>query len=97
MVKEMRHVDVSNNPELKRLAEEVAESGIGLVLHDANTKLATVLPAKTTSQRRRGRERTEADVEAFRSAAGSWSDLDTEEIKRWIYAGRESSRPPVDL
>jgi hypothetical protein len=97
MVKELRRLDVSKIPELQRLAQEVADSGEGLVLRDNDTDLAMVAPVKTRARGRRPRERTQADVEAFRSAAGSWADVDTEELKRWIYTGRESSRPPVDL
>jgi hypothetical protein len=42
--------------------------------------------------------KTEADFEAFRSAAGSWGDVDTDAfIKKMYESRRNSSRPPVRL
>jgi hypothetical protein len=36
--------------------------------------------------------------EAFRSAAGSWADVDTDKLIEGIYAmRRRSNRPPVEL
>lgn len=44
------------------------------------------------------RAKTGADFEAFRSAAGSWSDVDTEHLLKELYESRAaSSRPPVEL
>jgi hypothetical protein len=42
---------------------------------------------------------TPADYEEFRAAAGSWSDVDTDELIKHIYAGRVhvSDRPPIKL
>lgn len=41
---------------------------------------------------------SEADLEAFRAAAGAMRDqFDAEEFKRQIYAARGSNRPPVEL
>ncbi len=39
------------------------------------------------------------DMEAFRAAAGSWSDVDTDRLLADIYADRErlSNRPAVNL
>lgn len=40
--------------------------------------------------------KTLADYEAFRSAAGSWSDVDTDTFIKNVYESRRnSSRPPV--
>ena len=42
--------------------------------------------------------KTEKDLEAFRSAAGSWKDVDTDKLMADIYESRRhSSRPPVEL
>ena len=44
------------------------------------------------------RVKTEADYEAFRAAAGSWKDVDTDRLIEDIYESRRrSSRPPVEL
>jgi hypothetical protein len=42
-------------------------------------------------------QKTIEDWEAFRAAAGSWSDVDIDTFLDHIYASRSSSRPPVDL
>ena len=96
MVKELRHVDVSGNPELRRLAEEVALSGKPVVLADGGRDLATVSPAKRSS-RAMIQKPSKADVKASREAAGSWVDVDVEDFMRYVYEGRQSSKPPVDL
>ncbi len=46
---------------------------------------------------RRGKP-TAAHYEAFRQAAGSWADVDTDKLIEDIYATRRrSNRPPIDL
>jgi hypothetical protein len=42
--------------------------------------------------------KTKADYEAFKRAAGSWSDVDTDTLIKNIYEDRRrSNRPPVTL
>lgn len=43
------------------------------------------------------RRKSEEDLAAFRAAAGSWADMDTDAFLEAIYTSRTSSRPPVDL
>ena len=95
-MKKPRHVDVSENPELRRLAEEVASSGNPVVLADGVRDLATVSPA-SGSNRAMILKPSKADVLASQKAAGSWVDVDVEEFMRYVYEGRQSSKPPVDL
>lgn len=45
----------------------------------------------------RGSTKTREDLDAFLASAGSWKDVDTDQLIENIYAGRKSSRPPVDL
>lgn len=53
------------------------------------------LPRKSSSRRKKP---TLEDYEAFRSAAGSWADVDTDKLIEDIYAmRRRSNRPPVEL
>jgi hypothetical protein len=48
--------------------------------------------------RRKVQAETEADYEAFRSAAGRWSNIDTDKLIEDIYESRTISlRPPVEL
>jgi len=92
----VKHVDVSNNLELLSLAEEVARTGETIVLQKDSKDLATVVPT-TGAPKWRPTKPTEADVTASRSTAGSWADVDVEEFMRYVYEGRRSSKPPVDL
>lgn len=99
MAEHMKSIDVSEAPELLRLAEEVNRTHEARVLRREGEDLAVVVPLpKPAPKRSRGRPRTSADYEAFRSAAGSWSDVDTDRLLADIYADRErSDRPPVEL
>lgn len=99
MAEYMKSIDIGEAPELLRLAEEVNRSHEARVLRRGGEALAVVLPLpRPAPKRSRGRTKTAADYEAFRSAAGSWSDVDTDRLLADIYADRErSDRPPVEL
>lgn len=57
-----------------------------------------LMPVKLPAKPRRSRKKIEADYQAFRSAAGSWHDVDTDKLTEDIYESRRiSSRPPVEL
>jgi hypothetical protein len=100
MASEPLPLDIDDNPELLRLAEEVNATGEPRVLRSHDGELALVTPI-AGKQKRRGRNtlppKTKEQMDAFRSAAGAWKDVDTEAMKAYIYEGRKSSRPPVDL
>src|SRR5689334_16754463 len=90
--------DISNHPDLLRLAEEVNTTKTPRVLMQDKTTLAVVMPVGTTIQPKQKREKTKVDFEAFRKAAGSWNDMDVEKFKKDIYESRRhSTRPPVQL
>jgi antitoxin (DNA-binding transcriptional repressor) of toxin-antitoxin stability system len=91
MVKEL-HKDVSDSPELERLAEEVASSGDTVVLTKDGHDLATIAP---TSQRRplKPRELTAEEVAISKSAAGGWADVDADELITRVYEGRHWAKP----
>jgi hypothetical protein len=91
-------IDSSNIPELVRIAEEVEATKTPRKLKRENKTVAVIMPVvKATAKQKR--EKTKADYEAFKSAAGGWKDLvDTEKLKRDIYESRRiSTRPPIDL
>jgi hypothetical protein len=93
-------VDVSASPELLRLAEEVQSTGKSRELRRGRETLALVVPFSATGARRHTkRELTVQDIEAFRAAAGSWSDVDVERFLGDIYTARDvpDERPEVDL
>jgi hypothetical protein len=100
MTEHAEPLELGDASELLRVAEEVRRSHTPRLLRHAGEDVAIVVPVShTPTKRRRGREKTAADFEAFRSAAGSWKDLvDTDKLIEDIYESRRiSTRPPVDI
>jgi class 3 adenylate cyclase len=98
MADQLISIDISDTPDLLRLAEEVHRSHESRVLRRDGEDLALVVPLPRPTRRRRGRTLSQADYEAFRSAAGGWKDIDTDQLVENIYESRKiSERPPVDL
>jgi hypothetical protein len=100
MAEHAKPIELSDASELLQVAEEVRRSHTPRLLRHAGEDLAIVVPVPRPSKTpRRGREKTEAEYEAFRRAAGSWKDLvDTDKLIEDIYESRRiSTRPPVDL
>lgn len=98
MTRELKVINISNVPELLHLAEEVRNTNEPCVLRRDSEDLAILMPPARARKRRALRAKTKADYEAFRSAAGSWKDMDTDKFVADIYESRRrSSRPPVEL
>ena len=90
-------IDITNMPELVKIAEEVEATKTPRELKRENKTVAVIMPAKKAPARKK-REKTKADYEAFKSAAGGWKDIDTDKLIADIYASRRrSNRPPVKL
>jgi hypothetical protein len=104
MAHHIKSIDIGDAPELLRLAEEVQRSHEACLLRRAGEDLALVVPVpRPASRRRTSLEKTQADYEAFRSAAGGWKDLDTDKLIEDIYESRgiysrtrRAVRYPVD-
>lgn len=97
-LRELKAVDISDAPDLLRLAEEVRDTKEPRLLRRDTEDIAVIMPVKPITTRRSKRTLTPADYEAFRSAAGGWSEVDTDKLITDIYADRAiSDRPPVDL
>jgi hypothetical protein len=100
MASEPLPLDIDDNPELLRLAEEVNATGEPRVLRSRDGELALVTPI-AGRRKRRGRNtlppKTKEQMEAFWSSFGSWKDVDVDKFLDDIYESRKSSRPPVDL
>jgi hypothetical protein len=96
MATEVKAIDVSNVPELLKLAEEVRTSGEPRLLRRDGEDLAILRPA-----RKRGSKRTKklSDHEAFLSSAGGWKGLlDPDKFLADIYERRRhTTRTPVEL
>src|SRR5258708_3848690 len=99
MSKQVLPIDISNKPDLRHLAEEVWASRKPRILKVHGELLVLVTPVKPAAKRGRKREKTKADFEAFRSAAGGWKGLvDTEKLKKDIYESRKlTTRAPIEL
>ena len=96
MALEIEAIDVTDVPELRRIAEEVRDTREPRVLRAGDEDVAVVMPVP----RRRGRkrQRTEADDATFRSSFGGWRGLvDGERLKRGQEEARGSDRPLVKL
>jgi len=97
MTKELRPIDVSDIPELLRIAEEVGATREPRVLRRDRRDLALVVPIPGV-RKTRGRVKSKDDMEAFLSSAGGWKEVDTDKLVADIYASRRRSvRPPVRL
>lgn len=86
-------VDISNSPELVRLAEEVATTHAPRALMRNNKPLAVLIPATNT---KKGRAKTQNEYAASLAVIGSWHDLDTDALIAHIYTARtKGSRSSV--
>ncbi len=100
MRREDEPVDVTASPELQRLAEEVRRTGKPRLLRREGEALAMIVPLPMKASRPlEKRALTTQDVEAFRAAAGTWSDVDVDRFLTEVYAARDvpDERPPVEL
>jgi hypothetical protein len=98
MAKELRPLDVTNVPDLLRLAEEIRETGESRVLRRHDEDLAIVGPVSAKAKARVTHRPSKNDLAAFRAAAGSWADVDTDRfLADNAESRRRSTRAPVDL
>ncbi len=91
-------IDITHMHDLVKIAEEVEATKTPRELRRENKTVAVIMPARSATARKK-REKTKADYDAFKSAAGGWKDLvDTEKLKKDIYESRKvSTRPSIDL
>jgi len=91
-----KSIDVTSSAELRRLAEQVKQTRAPVELTRDDEVLAVVRPAPASRSRRAP---TQADDEAFRSAAGAWQGI--VEVEKFKEENRRqklvSTRPPVQL
>ena len=91
-------IDISNIPELVRIAEEVNSTKKSRILTVSRRTLAVLMPVETTGTSKEKRGKTKTDYEAFFSAFGSWKDVDTDSLLKTISATRKrSNRPPIEV
>lgn len=97
MAKALKPIDISSIPKLLTIAEEVRRTNEPRMLRRDSEDVAILMPIKSI-RKRRITTKSKEDYEAFRSAAGSWADVNTDRLIKDIYESRRrSSRPPVNL
>lgn len=102
MSKNLAPIDItqiSTIKDLLALVEEVNMSGKPRILTRDSETLVMLMPVEKAVKRKKKLEKTEADFEAFRSAAGGWKDVDTDQLLENIYENRRrtNARPPIKL
>jgi len=95
MAKQPKSIDISDVPDILRLAEEVRRAGEPRVLRRDGEDLAMVVPMPRP-RKTRLKKPTAADYAAFRSAVGSWADIDTDTLIEDIYRARGEGTRPID-
>ena len=78
-------IDISNSPELARLAEEVATTNAPRALVRNSKPLAIIMPVTTS---KKGRAKTQNAYAASLAVIGSWHDLNADALIAHIYAAR---------
>ena len=90
MALELESLDVTDSPELLRLARQVAETGVGRVLRTADGELARLIPAAKSRKPRapRGRAFTREDplYKLIGIGNSGTKDSDASELKHEILA-----------
>jgi hypothetical protein len=99
MASERETIDISNNPDVLHLAEEVRRRNRSAVLRNGDDDVAVMMPvaegAKPTAKRSTIKRKSEADMVAFFSSFGSWKDVDTDQLKADIAESRRRSIGPA--
>ena len=75
-------IDISNNPDLLRLAEDVRRKDVRVVLGMKDTPLVAIVPLTNDD------ERPTRSFAGLTAAAGSWQDEDTDTMFADILADR---------
>jgi hypothetical protein len=92
MTAEQHSIDITNMPELDRLATEVAETGIARALRRGDTVVATIVPVATPpTPQLPAKKNPKTALEAIEASAGGWKGLvDAEQLKKDIKEARGS-------
>jgi hypothetical protein len=85
-------IDVTDLPDLRRIAEEVRDTGRPCLLRIGDEEVAIVTPIGEATERRR--RPTAEEEAASRASFGGWRGLvDGEQLKRDLAEARGSNRP----
>jgi hypothetical protein len=84
-----KFIDIDDEPQLRRILTAIREGDEPVRLRIAGEEVAVIRPLKPRRPHRR--VISDADLEALRSVAGSWKDVDTDRLLKDIYADRDLS------
>lgn len=94
MARTIDAIDVSDTPDLRRVAEEVRDTGRPCLLRIGDEEVAIVTPIGEAAERR-GRPTAEEEI-ASRASFGGWRGIvDGEQLKRDLAEARGSRRLDV--
>lgn len=98
MSRNLTPIDISNLPDLLRLAEEVQTTKKPRILKRDSEPVAMLMPVGTAVKPEKKRAKKKA-IEDTLALAGSWSDLDWDDMIRELDRIRHESTPtpPISL
>ncbi len=94
-MKTLTPIDISNLPDLLRIAEEVQATKTPRILKRDTETVAMLMPVGTAVKPEKKPKPTKTDYEASLAALGSWSDLDSDELIAHVYRAREAGSRPA--
>ena len=105
MTKHLTLIDIRSLPDLLRLAEEVKVTQTPRILKKADETVAILMPVGTATKPKKKRAKTKAEtpnankkaLEATLALAGSWKDLDWNEMEAELDRIRHHSKPTPPL
>lgn len=83
-------IDISNLPDLLRIAEEVQATKTPRILKRDHEPVAVPMPVGTAVKPSKKPAPTKADYDASLAAIGSWRDLDPDALITQVYRAREA-------
>ncbi len=88
-------IDISNLPDLKRLAQEAKKTGKPYILRENSHDVALLTPVDTERKQQTNRQAIEETL----ALAGSWKDLDFDDMIEQLDRIRHESKPtpPLEL
>jgi len=94
-MKNLTPIDISNLPDLLRIAEEVQATKTPRILKRDTETVAMLMPVGTAFKPEKKPQPTKADYDASLAALGSWSDLDPDALIADVYRAREAGSRPA--
>src|SRR5579864_4700885 len=94
-MKTLTPIDISNLPDLLRLAEEVQTTKTPRILKRDTETVAMLMPVGTAVKPGKKPAPTKADYAASLAAIGTWSDLDPDALIAHVYRAREAGSRPA--